>query len=425
MKEKIFRYGIRLFFLVSIATVISTILITLAWTIPNKYIEQNAKYGSEILRREGGFFPDGTPDYEYLFTHGWGSRVDAMNDHYIFERAVSKDEEKSALYNAFYCAGDLRYWNGLNAFIRPFCVVATYAQFRYMMGLAIGILLWLILKKTAQRLGDSFAIAFLLSMLVMDIIIVPYNMIHGMATIIYMGSVVWVLYKYNDKTKNLQIFTVFGLFAIFNLFFEKITVLPQSIGMPLMFILFIDQLVYGRAELRENVKKMIVAGAGWLSAFLSYWIMNFLLKSIIIHKNILKNATDRVIEYAQPDNPNYPPGYRWGRIYCLEKNLASLIPSRGEALPFISVCAGIVLIVAVVFWIRSPHKLGLKEIFSYLPEAIIGFGLPFGLFMGAPYLCISNATTSIHRCMVLSVFFILAIFFKGVWPLKHSSDNGV
>lgn len=392
-----------------ISSIIGLVLVVIAWLIPSNNLEKNIDYGIEILRKEGSFFPDGSPDFEYLFTHAWGARVDGGNDYNAFQRALQYDSDKPVLYNALYCNGDVRYWNGYMVLMRPLFTVATYAQARYIFMMAIFIMLWLILRKISERLGKGFSIAFLLSMLVTNIIIIPYNFIHSLATIIYFGSIIYILYNYDTRTKHIDIFTAFGIFAVLNLFFDRITVLAQSLGFPLLFLLLLEHLEYDESSFCKSFTKVIVAISGWLSMFLGFWATKWGITTVVTGVNVFANAFNRANEYMDANNPSYTE-YRQGRLWCIEKNLAALIPSRGEALPFIFIICIIMFFIVMVLIFKNKNQISLTYLKRFIPEIMLMFGIPLFLYLAAPFMSTSNATAFAYRYQALWIFGVAGMF---------------
>ena len=406
------KYIIRFLLIVGISSVIGLIFITLSWIIPGSQLNDNIQYGIEILQKEGSFFTDGSPDFEYLFTHAWGARVDGGNDYLIFKRALTYVDEKNVLYNALYVDGDIRYWNGYMILLRPLFAVATYAQARYIFMIALFVMLWVILKKTSERLGNGFSIAFLIAMLVTNIIIIPYNFIHSLGTIIYFGSIIFVLYKYSNKTKCIDIFTSFGFFAILNLYFDRITVLAQSLGFPLLFILLLEHIQYNNSSFRHSMKIIAAAVSGWISMFLGFWIIKWGITTVVTGINVFENAANRASQYADASNPLYI-GYRQGRLWCIEKNLAALLPSKGEALPFVFAVFAIILCIAVIILVKNRNYFTFLGYYKrFITEIVIMFGLPLFLYLAAPYMSTSNATAFAYRYQALWIFGILGLYFN-------------
>ena len=400
---KIADYIIRLLIMVSVSSAAGLLLLLLAWTVPADALKSNVDYGVKILKNEGYYM-----DYDYLFTFAWGARVDTGADAIQLNSAAKYNDDMSLIQNAMYSNGDVRYWNGYMIFYRPLLAVMTYAQFRYGCMLLIGILLWFIFMKTNERLGKGFSFAFLLAMLLTNIIIVPWSNIHGYATAIYLGSVLYILYKYKKDTGYMQIFTMFGVFALLNMYFDRITVLAQSLGMPLLFFLFIDHVEYGERSFVSSLKKTVCASLGWGLNLLFFWMAKWAVASLVLNENVFANATGRMNEYVQTDGA-YLQGRGAGRIYCIAKNLASLIPSHGEGIIPVAV---IVLITAAVMLIRLIKKRpDIRMLKIFVPEFLVMFGLPLCLYIFTTYMSLFNATCFAYRYQSLWLFGVLALYF--------------
>ena len=249
----------------------------------------------------------------------------------------------------------------------------------------------------------------MLSMLITNIIVVPYNIIHGIATIIYFLSILYMLSCYNNKMTYISIYTAFGVFAILNLYFERITVLAQSLGMPLLFLLLIEHIEYESNNLARDYKKSVAAVSGWLSSFILFWSIKWGITTLATGNNIFLNAISRFGRYADTSPGENLPGYEnAGRLLAVCKNLASLLPSHGEALPFIFVVIAMIIIVMVYLWIKN--KVSVKDIKPFLPEVSIMCSIPMALYLGAPYMSLFNATVFAYRYQCLWIFGGLGIY---------------
>ena len=402
-KINITKYLFRLIIMVLVSSVAGMLLLILAWMVPADALKSNVDYGVKILKDEGYYM-----DYDYLFTFAWGARVDTGADAIQLNSAAKYNDDMSLIQNAMYSNGDVRYWNGYMIFYRPLLAVMTYAQFRYGCMLLIGILLWFIFMKTNERLGKGFSFAFLLAMLLTNIIIVPWSNIHGYATAIYLGSVLYILYKYKKDTEYMQIFTMFGVFALLNMYFDRITVLAQSLGMPLLFLLFIDHVEYGEDSFAGSMKKMICASLGWgLNLFL-FWMTKWAVASLVLNENVFANAASRMNEYVQTDG-TYLHGRGAGRLYCIAKNLASLIPSHGEGIA--AIAAIMLLAVTFMLILLIKKRPDLRMLKTFVPELLVMFGLPLCLYIFTTYMSLFNATCFAYRYQSLWLFGVLALYF--------------
>ena len=399
----IMQYIKRIVIIVLAASVLGLSLLALAWLIPASAIKNNAEYGIKILQSENG-----DDDWEFLLTHAYGSRIDSVDDAIMLKQAITYDSSKSCIQNAMYCAGKVRYWNGYMVLIRPLMLIFTYAQFRYFFMLAMGILSCFVVIRSKDSLGNGVAVAFALGLLLSNTYIVPWNNVTSFGTVIYLGSAVYILNNYKGGNNYADLFTEFAIFAVLNVYFDQVTVLPQSLGIPLLFVLFIDHIEYGVKSLKDSLKKIICASSGWLSALVMFWVMKWIMGTLITGENVFANAFGRVGEYVQTVNPDMA-GKGSGRLYCIIKNLASLLPTHGEAVPAVVGLIAIVIVLMGVAFIK--RHADFRKIKIFIPEIIVMFGLPLGLYMSATCMSINQCTIFANRYQILWLFGVPAIYF--------------
>ena len=88
-----------------------------------------------------------------------------------------------------------------------------------------------------------------------------------------------------------------------------------------------------------------------------------------------------------------------------------MLPSHGEALPFVFVMIALVVIMMSIIFVKK-KKIGIKDIvYMFIPELLVMFCIPMVLYLGAPTMSIANATSFASRYQSLCIFGVLGIFF--------------
>lgn len=185
-----------------------------------------------------------------------------------------------------------RYWHGYQVFLRPLLQVFNYEEIRYINIFGIIVLFMLASYLLKEKIGTGSAIAFIISMLMSMIIIVPMSMQFSSIYYITMISIVLLtIFSKKIMKKNLM-YAYFFLIGALTSFFDLLTAPIMTLGFSLI--------VYNYLELRENsiqknTVEIISKSFSWGMGYLMAWSGKWIIAEFITKKNIISNALDQVL----------------------------------------------------------------------------------------------------------------------------------
>lgn len=261
-------------------------------------IEKEGVYPRVILNSEKSQLDNFTDSWMLTIAMGVDGKTPidrAMSCYYKFNKD-SKDKadnllrvirgEKTEEYEY------TRYWHGYQVFLRPLLQVFNYEEIRYINIFGIIVLFMLASYLLKEKIGTGSAIAFIISMLMSMIIIVPMSMQFSSIYYITMISIVLLtIFSKKIMKKNLM-YAYFFLIGALTSFFDLLTAPIMTLGFSLI--------VYNYLELRENsiqknTVEIISKSFSWGMGYLMAWSGKWIIAEFITKKNIISNALDQVL----------------------------------------------------------------------------------------------------------------------------------
>ena len=376
------------------SVILGSILVIGAYAIPNNLVEQNIEHSLEILKKES---PDG--GWTEVFTHGWAGNLDAGTDEKIFSDA-NVDPENGLLRSAF--GTYARMWNGYMVLVRPLLMLFSYGQIRFIFYIAIAFMTWYICIMLKDRLGIGVSFAYVASLLMVNIILVPYNIVISVFILAMSAINIWVLKKYRGDVPLYELGTVFFVSGITDIFFDMFTAPLVVLCMPLLILLFID-IRNENLNIKQNVIKIIFCSVMWFSGYVLFWGLKWILSTVFTGENIVSDALNTIFFRAGGQT-----GQKSGPLYSIFKNVAAIIPTDGKNIGgviFLFIISGLLLV--MFFAKNKPKKIDVKK---YTPCYIVML-FPFVWYAVVSNHSIIHATIYSYRLMMIPIFGFLSVLF--------------
>ena len=269
------------------------VLLTITFVIPQHSIESNAEKSLQMVEKEG-MYPS--------INQGnmLGTRLDNFTDHLMI-RKTKADPELNPLENAMSMADYPRYWHG------------------YQLFLLIGLTSYFLIKRSDIYL----AIALLISLVIGNAAIFFFSMQFSNIWILTLLSVLLFLTKPQLFKTNQQLFLYFFVIGSLANFFDLLTTPVISWGIPVIIIYYVTNkyLMDKRSSLSKQVGSFVFTGIFWGLGYGLTWVTKWILSSIILNKNIVKDAINQIL-FRTEGNDKYP----LHRLEMLKSNIRLMYP---------------------------------------------------------------------------------------------------
>ena len=329
MFSRIKKYIISGFLMLVFACFVASMLMVIAYAIPNDIVRENIKESAILMARDGYFRKSikGTTgadidNFSLSFTLGESifegkySFIEKVMLNPSYEYGVPKYYEVLNAANnvpsdQIYIYG--RYWHGLIFFLKVLHIGFSLDEIRKInivlqMLLLIGVL-WYVLKK----MNVFYALTYLLLVVFCQPLTMAYSIPY--AALYYVILLFSLLVLKLDKEKiSWKLFFLLGCVVCF----------VDLLMFPLVALcvpLFLTINLYGK-NLRDDIKKIIGYSISWSTGYLGLWIIKFLLATLFTDENILKDGFEsiyhRLTGYQNAEE-------NWTFVWALERNLAEYV----------------------------------------------------------------------------------------------------
>lgn len=280
---------------------IGVILISLAYAISPKSLEENLEESRAVFQKEKMYqkvipimytstLDNYTDALMLLIASYRGSEplIDkGMNNYRIYVEGTSPYEQMA---NDFSSAPTevksyYRYWHGYVIFLRPLLAIFNYQQIRIINTIVHVILLitlCLLMKK--NNLGK-----YIFPFISVYLIMCPPSLFLSLQNstiwhITCISVIIYLVFKEKIVEKNLHylLFTVVGMLTSY---MDFLTYPSVTFGVLIIFVLLSENMT-----LKEANKKIIISGACWVIGYGLMWASKWVIASIITGKDVIENA---------------------------------------------------------------------------------------------------------------------------------------
>lgn len=269
--------------------VLGLLLVTLAYAIPNDWIEGNAVKSIEMVMEEyrndpnrewSGMFDDDANTINYGCDRKW------------MRRAIVDDPTLNALEAAMSVNGYTRYWHGYQIFVRPMLAVGTYENMVYISVLVFFALVILCCLKLYQRFRAPVAAAFFLSLYLVRMIATSLCLNNSGCFVAAMGMILFVL-AFTDTDREKWLYPLFLLDGMFVNYMDVLTAPLVSLGLPLAVYLMMKLTGEREPDLKSNLIDTVSMPVFWAVGYGVFWAMKWLIGSLVLGRNIITDAVEQ------------------------------------------------------------------------------------------------------------------------------------
>ena len=395
---------------------IFTGIMTWSYSLDNSSIIKNVSESAQTIEKEGV--------YPRVIINNEKAQLDNFTDSWMLTIAMGR-EEKSPIDQAMSCyyrisknakekadnlirivngeetelRGYMRYWHGYQSILRPLLKVFKYEEIRYinmfcMIGLFI-ISSYLI----KEKIGTGCAIAFVVSMLMSMIIIVPMSLqFSSIYYITLISIVILTLFSERIMKKDLMYIYFFFIGSITS-FFDLLTAPIMTLGFSLIVYIYLE---LNNKSIKKNLIEVISKSFDWSIGYVMTWSGKLILAEIITKKSVVNDALNQVLSRVS----NKANEVDITKLTVIMKNINEYIEGINIKLIFI-----IMIVLFIAFMLMKN-----KNYINMIPTLFIA------LYPIICYILLTNHSF-IHfwftyRNLAVSCFAILSFAFYAMDPNK-------
>lgn len=234
------------------------LLLTLSYSMPDEWLAEHRQAGIERTEheakseKENGYFLFDTP----------AGTLDNFTDGLMLKDTINIDKETNPLKEAMDVNGYARYWHGYQAFLRPALVLCTYEEIRYFYMLIFFVLLTATILVIQKKLGTPLAFALVVMLCMQYIVIIPVSMQYSHVFFITLVSVLILCVRY-DSQRKYDIALFFFIVGMVVNFIDLLTVPLLTLGVPLLFYLYLEQQYRPAVTLKKQMQTLFSASVSW------------------------------------------------------------------------------------------------------------------------------------------------------------------
>ncbi|MFL2109896.1 hypothetical protein [Marinilactibacillus psychrotolerans] len=360
-------------------------LLALAYSIPNSFIQSKANHSISAITEEG--------DYRLLNPEDYGSRLDNSTDRLMINTALKGSA--NPLYEAMDNSNYARYWHGTQIILRPLLMFISYTAIRQIYGFLLVLLIGLTFYFILKKLDVFVALSFLVSLMFVRFYTFFLSMQFSNIFVILFLALIYLMSREDQYFKKRYYIDFFIIVGAISNFVDLLTTPLITLGVPLILI------YYWKSKneepfLLDTVKQTLGNSILWGLGYGVTWGLKWIIASLVLKRNIVLDAITQILFRTEGDK-NWPVS----RIRMLELNF-NLMFNKLNIL-FLAM----VLLAFIGFIVINRRNIKFK--FNYFTAGI----LVTGLFPYAWYIILANHS-QIHfwftyRLQYVSIFAVLAI----------------
>lgn len=265
-------------------------LLFLVFLIPDKCISDNVNASIDDLTREGTW-------PQIFFFQGY-SKPENQGEKLVYRSMLSENlRYDSALKNAMDVADYARFWHGYLVIMKPLTALLQYTQIRYISMLLFFMLTYILLNRIREKIGIDFSYWFLFVFLMAYSFMVPMTIQYATSYYIFIGFSIIILNNYDKPDFHKRLGMLFFVAGSLDNFLEWYTTPLLTLGMPMLFLcmLWIKNGYPDKKQLAMFIGLSLLWAAGYSFTWISKWIV----ASVILNRNILREVTSRANTYSE------------------------------------------------------------------------------------------------------------------------------
>lgn len=257
--------------------------------IPNSWVAENVKKSQEIIKAESAYH-----DAYYVPQTHWLAGSDGYTDTIFLQQQIA-DRSHSIFYGAMMPEYD-RYWHGYSIFLRPLLVFFDLSHIRQILVLCFFILFTVLTVLVARHISLTVAILFGIALALVNPPVIMISLQYSNMFLLMLAVSIVLMLLLANKRPRYEIFLFFTIAGCLTSFFDLLTTPSITLGIPLLlYVAFRIKHKGQKNLLKDTLLIMVLWGVGYFVAWFAKWLIG----SIILHRNIFADATQKILFWSQ------------------------------------------------------------------------------------------------------------------------------
>lgn len=267
-------------------------IMTATQFIPNSWVQDNVKRSQDIIHVESLYH-----DAYHVPQVHWLAGSDGYTDEIFLQQQIM-DRSNGVFYGAMMPTYD-RYWHGYSIFLRPLLVFFDLSYIRQFLVICFIVLLVVLSYLISKYISLTVAILFGIALALVNPPVIMISLQYSnMFLLMLMASIVLMLLLAAKRPKH-EIFIFFTVIGSLTSFFDLLTTPSITLGVPLL--LYIAYRVKDK-DRKGILKDTILCALLWGTGYFIAWFAKWLIGSVILHRNIFIEATEKVLFWSSDDS---------------------------------------------------------------------------------------------------------------------------
>lgn len=293
-----------------ILIILFILLLSISYLLPRNKIHENIKRSVATLKIE-------TQNYKPFYNNnyfGAYSTLDNFTDSLSLNIALDNNNKepiiKRVLSNYYYEKDNneiknlsksldtntktnkeyIRYWFGAESILKILLIFNDLSEIRYINTILIISLITLLSYLLTKKTNFLYAISFILSLIFMNIIIVPMSIQYAPVMYIMLISSILLLIYYDKYEKYIGYY--FFIIGMLTAYFDLLTYPMITLGYPLLIIFLLRK--EKQRELSKELFYYLKLVLLWSIAYSATYIIKLVISSIVLNKDCFKIALDQL-----------------------------------------------------------------------------------------------------------------------------------
>jgi len=278
---------------------IGTLLLVLVYLLPVKEDNQTVSY--DILEKEGWYPTVSVLSQSYdTYFHSFLPGVLDNHTDSIMLNEVFNTEKGSLLKIAMSMGGYSYYWHGYVSILRPLLYLFDYGDLRVLNGLLQMLLMFFLACIVYKKRGWPYALLMLTSYALLMPHALSMSLQFTWVFYIAFGGCLLLLIKQDIWKRNSRYFYFFLAVGMFTSYFDLLTYPLITWGIPVIWWLIMNsgesgkEVEYPNKSVRNPLLQVILSGVHWIVGYAFMWVSKWMLGSIILNRNVVKEAMEEV-----------------------------------------------------------------------------------------------------------------------------------
>lgn len=310
--------------------------------------------------------------------------------------------DKKETYNQYMYG---RYWHGYEVIQKPLFLLLTIRGIRVANYLVLGLLLGMVSYLLYQKVNSAVSISFLISVLMVGGILIPRSLQYSSmfyVSLIFMALVLYFKRLTSNLTNTINTFFVIGGITVF---IDYLTTPQLTLCLPLICCL----MVYTK---NNPCSYVMAAMTSWMAGYVSLWVSKWIIGYGLLNVNLIADA----LTHAEERVSVVYDGASWTFKYML----ISLWSYLGSIEYQIVFC--LIILLLMTFLIYSLYNIQLRHRIIANKWLLLIF-----LFVPVWFIILRNHTIEhfyfTWRALLVQIWIILIIISKSVsFHFKHNEE---